>query len=440
MKTLRKIKKNGSVLALAICILAILLVLGVGFLSLGLNSRIVAIRDASVIVARTAADAGLAEAIFEMTKKLPNIDAISPTNNSLAGFNASNPANYTYQTEQARSYTSAGFTRWYCRAESQGSYNQAARKVVARLILQGLAYRPIQVQETVVLANSTVIGSPGFSDIIIATNSTASNALSMTSSTINGDVLVGVDGVPKDVIKNPGDGTTFNGGQFAATEPYVWIPVTDFMPSSLLNRSSDGNITLGKSATQTLGTPGITTERRYDYIDLDNSAILKIQGKVDLYLKPSNPKSKNALNIGQSAQLQLDPNDSTASLNIYMDGNLTAGNSGPINGIDPTTSTPASADAIRLHIYGLPNCTSIDLTVSGQFYGSIYAQYADIEMKNGFPFVGAIQAKSLTAKNGGTFTFDERLAEVSPFSPGVRFVIDRWWEGAVGETPPDMMP
>ncbi len=443
MKTLRKIKRNGSVLALAICILAILIVLGVGFLSLGLDSRLTAIRDASVIVARSTADAGLTEAMVAMTEKLSNIDAIGETSGTLPGF-AANPANYTYETEAAYNFVSSGFTRWYCRAESTGYYNQAARQVVARLVLRGLAWRPLQVEDTILLANDTTTGAPFSTDVIMATNSTKPGAISVTSATVNGDTLVGVDGNPADVIKDPGGNSTFNGGKFTASEPYVWTSVLDIMndTTGLSSLSSSGQKYLANGATDTIGTFGLLTERRYDYIDLDVNSVLTIQGNVNLWLKPSNPQTRNAFNIGNGAQLQLAPN---SSLNIFLDGNLNVDNSGPINGYDknvlpPNPLIPMSANATKLHLYGFPTCQTIDLRVNGQFYGAIYSPNAAVEMKNGFPFIGAIQAYSFTAKNGGTFAFDSRLAEVSPPSPGARFVIDRWWEGAVGETPPDIMP
>jgi hypothetical protein len=288
------------------------------------------------------------------------------------------------------------------------------------------------VKETVDLGGFAVMGSPGFSDVLIGTDSKMykpQSAITIdNTTTVNGDILVGVDGDPSLVISNKG---TINGGTFAETSPYVW-PSIDLKGLDLL--TSAGNLKISGTTPYPLSAGNY----RFDSIDLDPNSVLTIQGNVNLYIAPPNPKSTKALNLGNGAQLQVAPN---ASLNLYLDGELRAGYSGPINGYDIIPpNPPTSADATRLQIYGLPHCKEINLTVSGQFYGAIYAPDADVTMYNGFPFTGAIEAKSFTAKNGGIFTYDERLSNVSPFSEGVYFVIDRWWEGAAGETPPDIMP
>ena len=69
MKNLLKSKKRGSAIPLTVVAIIILLAMGVGLLGLGFNSRVYTIRNASVIKARCAADAGLAMALFEMNQK-----------------------------------------------------------------------------------------------------------------------------------------------------------------------------------------------------------------------------------------------------------------------------------------------------------------------------------------------------------------------------------
>ncbi len=70
MKKLIQSKKRGSAITLAVVVVLILLAMGTGLLRLGLNSRIFSIRTASDIAARSAADAGLTKALFEMNEKL----------------------------------------------------------------------------------------------------------------------------------------------------------------------------------------------------------------------------------------------------------------------------------------------------------------------------------------------------------------------------------
>ena len=59
MNKMLQSKKRGSAIPLAVVAVVILLAMGTGLLSLGLNIRIFSIRTASDITARSAADAGL---------------------------------------------------------------------------------------------------------------------------------------------------------------------------------------------------------------------------------------------------------------------------------------------------------------------------------------------------------------------------------------------
>ena len=90
---LSKLKRRGAVLPLVMFAVVILLTMGTGLLALGLNSRIFSIRAAAAIKARTAADAGLTKAIFEMNEKLkvkPWSDGalLHATNETLPGCDA----------------------------------------------------------------------------------------------------------------------------------------------------------------------------------------------------------------------------------------------------------------------------------------------------------------------------------------------------------------
>ncbi|MHC4187847.1 MAG: hypothetical protein ACYSRQ_06610 [Planctomycetota bacterium] len=79
----RKFKKleSGFALPLVASIIIILALMGMSMLSLGQHARIRSIRTTSDIGARTAADAGLAKAVFLLNKKA--IDEISWNNDVL---------------------------------------------------------------------------------------------------------------------------------------------------------------------------------------------------------------------------------------------------------------------------------------------------------------------------------------------------------------------
>ena len=71
----------------------------------------------------------------------------------------------------------------------------------------------------------------------------------------------------------------------------------------------------------------------------------------------------------------------------------------------------------------------------------IYAPNAEVDLDNGFPLVGSVIAECFAAKNGASLSCDPlNPPDASPFEPGTFFEINRWWEGAVGDTPPNFMP
>ncbi len=75
MKTINRYKfsRKGAVLAFAVIIVVVMILLGLALLRIGLAARIQAIKGTAEIVARQAADAGLAEAKRRMDIKWNNL-------------------------------------------------------------------------------------------------------------------------------------------------------------------------------------------------------------------------------------------------------------------------------------------------------------------------------------------------------------------------------
>ncbi|KPJ65088.1 MAG: hypothetical protein AMJ43_11440 [Coxiella sp. DG_40] len=129
-RLLQSTKKRGSAVPLAVVAVLILLAMGTGLLSLGLHSRINSIRTTSDIAARSAADAGLIKALFEMNEKLkvePWNGSSLPqeTNTSLPNCDA--VFSYTVTGDLGSGYT----------VESTGISGQAQRTVSCTLQLRG---------------------------------------------------------------------------------------------------------------------------------------------------------------------------------------------------------------------------------------------------------------------------------------------------------------
>lgn len=112
-------KKYGMALPLVMCTIVILLILGVGLLSLGFQARLQAIRTTCEIAARCAADAGLTKALYEMNKKLET----KPWNESSLPVSALislpySDTSYTYTVNKSGGDYSVTATGFYGRAKT----------------------------------------------------------------------------------------------------------------------------------------------------------------------------------------------------------------------------------------------------------------------------------------------------------------------------------
>ena len=395
MKKLLKSKRRGSAIPLVLVAVMILLAMGVGLLDLGMKGRIYSIRTASDIAARCAADAGLTMALFEMNEKLkvkPWNDSSLPeaTNESLPYCDA--VFSYTVTGNPGTGYT----------IESVGASGNAERKVVCVLKPQGPFEFAVFAEDGAELKNSALVDwyNFGADDEILkfGTNSIVSGAFSFkNSSTINGDVVVGVDGNPGVVIDD--FGATITGETRALRERNVLPPIA--VPQWLESLPSSGTIQNDTT---------VTNSAKYSGINLNNSKTLLIDGDVTLYVT-------GEIILGNSAEVQID-ND--ASLILYLGGDFEGKNSSTINNLTQETK--------KLQIYCLDSCENMLFKNSSDFYGVIYAPNADVIMYNSANIYGAIVARDFEQKNSGTFNYDASLRDASVNDEAVRFVVTNWHE------------
>ncbi|MFH1883559.1 MAG: hypothetical protein ABIL62_12720, partial [Planctomycetota bacterium] len=269
MNKLRQSKKRGSAIPLAVVAVMILLAMGTGLLSLGLHSRIISIRTASDIAARSAADAGLIKALFEMNEKLkvkPWNDSSLPLGTNISLPNCDAVFSYTVTGDLSSGYT----------VESTGIFNQAQRTVSCTLQLQGPFEAAIFTKDGMELNNSAVVDWYNNTEddkiMQIGTNNTASGSVVLrNSATVYGDVVVGMGGDPGIVINDYG--ATVTGDTRALTERYIMQPIT--VPEWLESLPSNGAIQNDTT---------ISTSARYSSIDLGNSETVTISGDITLYV------------------------------------------------------------------------------------------------------------------------------------------------------------
>lgn len=409
MKKLLKTKIRGSAIPLAVVVVLILLAMGTGLLSMGLNSRIFSTRTTSDITARCAADAGLTMALYQMNQKL----AVKPwSSGSLPTAKETNllhcDATYTYDV---KGDLNKGFIM-----AAVGRSDNAVRAVYATIGLKGLFEHAILTKGSLVLKSNTVIDGYNSADpldtdfkVNIGTQSTADSMVVLNNGVdINGDVLVGLGGNPDTVIKDLGATT---GDQLGGTENDPLPTITP--PAILIDK---GTNIAAKSATITL-TPADSGQ--YSNISLaasKDAGILEIDGgDVVLYITGD-------IDLGNACEIIVKDN---SSLTIYIDGDIVTGNGASIGTENPTK------DAMTLQLYGTgPVGQNLDIKAKNEWTGVIYAPNAHIDLYANGDAYGAIVAGSFEFKNGGNYYYDEALREVSMEDEGVSFVVERWYEGS----------
>ncbi len=406
MKKLLQSKKRGSALPLAVIVVLILLAMGTGLLRLGLNSRVFSTRSASDIAARSAADAGLTKALFEMNEKLKVDTWDSSTLPQAINTNLPNcDAVFSYNVtgDPTNGYT----------ISSVGTADQAQKTVYASLRLRGLFEHAILTKRTLILKANTVID--GYNsldpldtdvDVNIGTQSTADSSIILNTSVIvEGNVVVGTGGDPNTVIDDKGATT---GHRHAAT---VEEPLLQITPPALPDWGVD------ITATGETVTLGPADSGQYGSIILTKSGTagaLEISGgDVVLYLTGN-------IDLGESCELVIKDN---STLTVYIDGDIHCRAGSSVN-----NETPPE-DPKNFQLYGTSETTQyFDIKAKSTWSGIIYAPNADIDLYANADFYGSVVADNFELKAGGNYHYDKALREVEIDDEGVRFVVKRWHE------------
>lgn len=405
--------RKGMVLPIVVTFGIILAILGIGLLQLGFGSRIMSVITTSGISARTAADAGVTHALYEMNSRFT---FGFPWDNSWLPFSSgtvsldNTDASYSYTIEGPLTDPATGDTYW--QIASTGTSHRETRTVNARMRITNLFEYALIVTRRIILKADTLVD--GYDSVIgydpanpspffkIGTNSIdsppAGGITLNTGVVVKGDVLVGVGGNPEDIIVDHGATT---GNRYALATPFEFADIIVPDTGASLGSINDPNVKIGA--------PGVTTLVKYDNIIIPTDGTIELEGEVHLHITGD-------LTLRQGAEMRVLP---FSSVQVYLDGDLSAGNS---NGINNLTLIPGN---FKLFGTGEPY-QKWTIQNNGNFYGVYYAPTADIIIKANADIFGSVSGNSFDMRNSGNLHYDVQLSELIPFDTG--FVIDRWWE------------
>lgn len=396
-------RRDGFALALILCAVVILFVIGAGVMKFGLHSRRFSVQTSSDIVARCAADAGMTKALYEMNEKLKVIpwdDSLLPDVVGEILLNSDATYSYAVTSDPGGGYS----------VESKGQYGQREKVVNCSLSLQGPFESAILARLNVILKSGTLVdgynsGDPWDTDVEvqIGTMSILSDSIVLNSGVVvNGNIVVGVGGDVETVVKDLGASTYRMYAMLSDTELKL------ITPPEFDDTGSDIKV---QGATLTVGP---TDNGQYGMIELKKGiqpGMLVIDGgDVVLYITGD-------ISLGQSCEIVIRDGSTLA---LYLDGDMSASNNAGIN----NQSVPTS-----FTLYGTSTGEqSLTLKAKSESFGAIYAPNADVIIMASGDIYGAITAKSVEFKSGGNFYYDEALREVSTDDEAVHFVITNWSE------------
>ena len=398
----KRFRVSGHILALVAGIVVIVTLMALSLLSLGLNSRTLAVRTTQKIQARCAADAGLTKALFLMNEKLkvkPWDDSSLPysTDETLPNFDG--VFSYKVAKEAANSYI----------ITSVGTAGIIEKEIYSTIGFQGLFDHAILTKGQMTLKSNTLIDGynstdPGDTDVEvkIGTISVLGDQVILNSSVVvDGDVVVGVDGDVDTVIKDLG--ATTDGMYSMLEEPPFPLVVLPILPDMGTDIEVDGG-------TFILG-PADSGE--YTDIAIKGKGTLQISGgDVELYITGD-------IDLGQGCDMIV---TAGASLELYIDGDIECKNDSTLGGesfSDPKAFQlfPTGAGVQNFHI-----------KAKSDWCGVIYAPNADIILYAKGNCYGSVVSGSFEYKSDGNFYYDEALRDVTANDDYVRFVVKRWSE------------
>ena len=401
-KNCLKSKRTGFTIPLVMFVIILVLIMGNGLLSLGLHRRTFGVLTCSQIAARSAADAGVTKALFEINEKLK----AKPWDNSSLpqAINETLPNSDATYSYQVTSNPGTGYS-----VESIGKYGLVQKKIHCTLELHGPFEHAILTKKDLVLKSDTLVqgynsGDPWDTgiDVIVATQSTLPGSLILNNGVeVDGDVAVGVGGVVDTVIKDLGANMHKKYSLLQNVDlPLVIPPVLPFK----------GSITM-KGKTLTIGPDD---SGQYSWIDVKrstNPGILEVSGG-DVVLHVTGD-----LDLGQDCEIVIKEG---ATLTLYLDGDMVADNSAGIN----NENDPSS-----LKFYGTSTEEqSLILKAKSESLGAVYAPNAKVIVIADSDIRGSLVADSFELKNGGNFYYDKALRKVTTDDDAVHFVIRSWTE------------
>ena len=395
-KTIKSDKRKGYVLFFVLVAAIIFVLIGVGQLSLGFNSRLLSHKNTFSMFASQAAQSGIIKTIRNMNNKLA--EAKTWNNSFLTSLNVTDMA---MPNMDASSSTQISVDNGKIIIQSTGISGGITKTYYAQTQIKSVFDYAIFTDKDITLyPNSLISGcntNTGQTDLPIkmATNSVEEGGvITLNGAYVNGDVAVGVGGDPASVVSSKGTIT----GQLTSLDTVMYFPPV-YPPALPAKGSIKGAKVLSAA-----------DSGKYDSISLGNSEVITVSGNVVIDVTGTvDMKNGSAIIV---------PNGS--SLTLYVKGDIVSYEGADIN------ATGKAAD-LTIFAYG-PDTQTVELKAKNDFHGAVYAPKADVGIKAGGNIYGSFVSERFELKSKSSVIYDYALKDKDQTSSGNYFAITRWWE------------
>lgn len=401
MNRKNKNRNSGFAMAMVLSVIVLLLLLGGSLLGLSQNAEISSIRRSQEIAAKCAADAGLTKSLFDLN--VLYTDSSLDLNNLLP-----QPAIDLENSDTQFEYT-VYLDGGNITVDSTGTSGPCVKTVHCTIQVYSSRFEHPFFANTIDIGNSTIdgynsdyglYGGLNISPISIATNNTDTDSIVLANGGyLNGDIFVGPDGSPLDVIdkKQNFDVT----GSFDTLEEEKNIQVIS--PPSLTYK--------GAMASGT-----ITESGQYGEISssANNEVVITIEGDVTLHITGN-------VELDNGATIEITEG---SSLTLFINNNFKMLNGGKINN---TTREPPMCIIYSTH-NDPETPVEYNLSNTGEFYGAFYTPNANMHISENVSMYGAIIANELIIDNSSELYGDKALLEGTFNDPDTTLVKGKWWE------------
>ncbi len=398
-----KMNNKGSALFFGLIVISVLAILSVGFIAMVVTEARNTERFIAGINAIDVAEAGLEYGIWEILHNSANYDplegwvldsAVSPVTQSKQDFLSDSAGNQIGEYEVTISKPSSEI---FTIVAVAGIPNLTVPESIQRTVQVSLVGEPL-FEKAITGFNDINLSVGVFIDSYdddlgaygganrsdqghICTDSIADDAIHIRNFVlVKGDVVVGVGGIPADVIKYNVFGQ-ITGTERVATEPTPSPSIQ--APTGLPDR---GTLTVAWGQTKTISSSG-----EYDNIEVKWGATLNITADATIYVK-------NDFNVKHLSAVKV-LNDADVDIIVGKTFEVAAG----------CLIKNSSGDAANLAVFGLDSATSINIIGLCSVEGTFYAPNASFNSGGLVSIFGAVTAQHVNVGELALFHFDESL-------------------------------